>query len=1765
MVQTRNQVRMDPTATTDTHDSGHHALPEAQTSLTAAGNVHEPLHHDERAPSPTATVASSHDSISTLRRQQLLALQLEAAERAAEVQQQLIRQRLQLQTEALEAMDDDEIIALPAVNIITPPCGTALTRDDVMTVPSISVLQPTTSATPPKTTISASRGEYPDKTSTSPEDNISKFLARQTSKELPHFSGDPEDWPMFYSQFLSTTRLCKYSDDENIARLARCLKGKARDAVYALLVSSTNLNKIIDTLLLRFGRPEYLIDIMLAKIRNMRDIKHDDISSLIDFATNVQNACATMSSSNQTGHLSNPTVIKEVTNKLPSVLKYQWSFYVSENNISTVTLVELSEWLMKVASSVARVAPMPSKANVTSITKIDKASVYNKNIKHNILSTEKTKTQCPMCQNAHFLVDCPEFIELSINEKWHFVTNKKLCFCCLRHRHQIKNCRQKRKCTLCDRLHHSLLHAEPQAATSATATVNYVSDTSVLLKVARVIVSGPAGDVETLALLDEGASISLIDSSLAQRIGATGRNSPLRLQGASGMTTTETNSQCVSFSIRGFKRDSNHVISNVRTVNCLSLPVYKCNYNRLFCKYDYLKNIVNINDFVTTSERPLLLIGTDNIDLIVTRQVFQGPKTAPIVSLTKLGYVIHGRLSSMTPNDVTVLHMCACSEINDLIKQYFSIEFFETKTSCDTPRSREDLRALEIMNSTTRLIDNRWETGLLWKDEQQALPDSYDLAYKRLNSIKQKMNKLPELATYYRSKITEYLDKGYISKLTDQEKTLTTNKTWYLPHFAVLNPNKSKLRLVFDCAAKSKGKSLNDFLLSGPDFLTSLPGVLIGFRRKKVALMGDIQEMFHRVFIRQEDRQAQRLLWEEDTYVMNVMTFGAVCSPSSAQYIKNLNARRFETTHPKAVKEIIEHHYVDDWICSIDSLDEAKGLVNDVIRIHSSGGFNMRNFMSNSIELLRHLPADKLTDAGHKMLSDVTDEKLERVLGVMWDPDSDEFKFKLNLYKIENDIKTGMKTPTKREVLKVVMSVFDPLGFLLFNTIKIRILLQDIWKSKIGWDDQIESCHFIRWQNWLRSLDILKELRVPRWMGNDNCDKEGPFELHIFCDASSRAFTSVAYLRRKTTNNLWHVSFIIARARVAPLKVLSIPRLELQAAVLGARLSDFIKRYIDINKTYFWTDSKTVLCWLRSEVGRFKAFVAHRVSEVAELTNISDWRWVSTEHNAADDATRETIIDDSNRWINGPEFLRFREEFWPTDNNDELTLDPNDNEVKLVCPLTADTGDDLPDDTRFSLYWRLIRSTAWTRRFIYNLRTRDRQLNELTAHEITTAELLWIKESQRRKYKTDIDCIIRMQCVDKDSSLKQLTPFLDKDGILRVCGRLNLSNIDYDTKHPIILHAKDNFTQLLIDQYHRDAAHVGREQVLNRLRQRYWIVNGRNAVKNAWNRCQLCKNRRARPTPALMGQLPDVRIQPKGRAFTYTGLDYFGPMTVKVGRRLEKRYGALFTCMTVRAVHIELVHDLTTNSAILALRRFIARRGCPKEMWSDNAMTFKGAANELSQSVAAIDRDELLRFASVRKMTWKFTVPTAAHAGGCWERLIRSVKTALMTTLKTKTPNDQTLQTLLTETEIIINSRPLTYVPLDHADDTPLTPNDFLLSKTDWVDNPTGTYDEGDLLRRTWRESQRLADLTWKRWLREYLPSLTRRDKWYRLTTPLALGDLVVIADERLPRSLWPRGVIDKTYPGKDGQVRVADVRTGQGLYRRPVTRLCKLDVLTST
>ncbi|XP_055615129.1 uncharacterized protein LOC129761435 [Toxorhynchites rutilus septentrionalis] len=914
----------------------------------------------------------------------------------------------------------------------------------------------------------------------------------------------------------------------------------------------------------------------------------------------------------------------------------------------------------------------------------------------------------------------------------------------------------------------------------------------------------------------------------------------------------------------------------------------------------------------------------------------------------------------------------------------------------------------------------------------------------------------------------------YIEKLTESQLSEEFPRVWYLPIFPVINPNKpGKLRIVWDAAAKVAGTSLNSVLLTGPDQLTSLPSVLHRFREFRVAITGDIREMFHQVMVNRIDQQCQRFLWRDG------------------------NQDRSEESDEEAIK-----------------------LAKDVRYVHNEGGFEIRNWLSNSKRVLRELEAEP----GEKSFNLSSELGTEKVLGLWWCTSSDMFTFKLSP-RINADLLRGLIVPTKRQILSTLMMIYDPLGLLANFLMFLKILLQEIWRSGVGWDDHIKSEQFKKWLIWLRVLPLVDSVSVPRM--NTSCGERNNIQLHVFVDASENGFAAVAYLRFEE-DGVVECALVGAKTRVAPLRFISIPRLELQAAVIGARLANHILKShkLQPRQRFFWSDSRDVLCWLNSNHRKYSQFVAVRISEMLELTEPNEWNWIPSKLNVADDATKWQKLPDlspSSRWFRGPEFLWKSKQHWPVlpSNNNHSTETPEEKRPYVFHHFAERTMFRWED---FSSWKRLLHHVAFVKCFPANLLRKLAKKSivtgALTQEELKNAELFIIKIVQEAEFSSEIEKLKKPNPVPwknvlpKSSKLYGLSPFIDNDGLLRMKGRIDACEfVGECTKYPILLPRCHSTTDLIIFDIHQRYCHINHQTTLNDIRRRFYVPKLRSAYKRVQAACQYCKNRKAKPAVPEMSVLPPMRLKPFCRPFSYIGIDYFGPMYAVVGRRTEKRWGVLITCLTVRVIHLEVAHSLTTDSCILAIRNFIARRGVPLEIISDRGTNFIGANRELKEALQQMNQNKLMEHFVTTDTKWSFNPPASPHFGGAWERLVQSVKKALTHLQITRNPTDELLRNMLAEVELIVNSRPLTELPLDDELSSPLTPNHFLLGSSNGSKSLVIFNDSSYTLNHTWRMSQVYANRFWERWVAEYLPTLTRRTKWFSQVKPIETGDIVILVD----------------------------------------------------
>ncbi|XP_071948930.1 uncharacterized protein [Antedon mediterranea] len=645
---------------------------------------------------------------------------------------------------------------------------------------------------------------------------------------------------------------------------------------------------------------------------------------------------------------------------------------------------------------------------------------------------------------------------------------------------------------------------------------------------------------------------------------------------------------------------------------------------------------------------------------------------------------------------------------------------------------------------------------------------------------------------------------------------------------------------------------------------------------------------------------------------------------------------------------------LDDCLKSVDSEETAIELAKGLKNLLTRGGFNLTKWVSNSNQLV-----STLTDSGQNASTSLFGGEQQRALGVHWFVKQDALGYVISPKK---------QPSTRRGILSVVASVYDPLGLITPFILKAKLLLRELCLIGCKWDEPIPVELQIKWHEWLKELQSLDKLNIRR------CYKPSDFgnvtyrELHHFGDASYTSYGAASYLYQKDECGNVCGTLVTAKSRLAPVKTQTIPRLELQAAVLASRLDRIIREElheIKIDRTVCWTDSTCVLRYLNNEETRFKTFVGNRVTTILNQTTKEQWRHVSSAQNPADLASRGMSAEDmmtSEMWFTGPSFLMEDESEWPQMPTDFNTI-VEDPEVKTVNAVTVKLNDDRINDliNRFSSWTKLIKVFAWILRWRRRVKNKGTNINSfISVDEWKNAETVIFRYIQNQALHSEVNHLQTNQQVKKGSSLIKLDPIV-MNGLMRVGGRLKRSEISDAAKHQIILPKNHHVTLLSLRHYHAISGHSGVEHTLAAIRQRFWPIGGRVNLKSVVRRCVKCRKNTAPVMQQKMSDLPADRVK-STPPFTNIGVDCFGPFYVRQGRSSVKRYGIIFTCLTVRAVHLELSSSLDTTSFINALRRFIARRGTPVEIRSDNGGNFVKRNKELKAAIELWNQDQIHQY-----------------------------------------------------------------------------------------------------------------------------------------------------------------------------------------------------------
>ncbi|XP_055614898.1 uncharacterized protein LOC129761208 [Toxorhynchites rutilus septentrionalis] len=823
------------------------------------------------------------------------------------------------------------------------------------------------------------------------------------------------------------------------------------------------------------------------------------------------------------------------------------------------------------------------------------------------------------------------------------------------------------------------------------------------------------------------------------------------------------------------------------------------------------------------------------------------------------------------------------------------------------------------------------------------------------------------------------------------------------------------------------------------------------------------------------------------------------------------------------------------------------------------GGFQLRKWSSSHREVLRDLPPELIENATKLNLEP---ENHIKTLGIIWETESDQLGI---------DVKATLNHDpwTKRKIFSAIAQLYDPLGIISPVIMWAKIRMQHLWAAALGWEDPIQDTVGASWNEFYEQLPFLKEFRVSRFLFTT---PRSSIQFHVFSDTSEAGYGACIYARSTSKEGTTKIEIIASKSRVAPIKRLSLPRLELCAALLGAKLYARVSAALRMegNPCWFWSDSTVTLHWIKSPPNTWQTFVGNRTSEIQSLTHGRYWNHVKGSDNPADYVSRGMLPADFlviKSWRFGPDWLTMEENDWPK-HDDTNPPSEEDLERRKTVAVVQTSIEIFFLFHRYSSFTNLVRITAFVLRFcrLYRRKKSQLKLQEfLTVHELKVAKETLVKCAQQEQFADELKTLKTNNMVSLKSSIKLLHPFLDENGIIRVGGRLQRSNETYITKHPMIIPNNHPPSRLIAVYFHALCLHSGPRMTLATIRREFWPINGTKLANNVCRKCPKCFRISQTPITQPVGQLPKTRTIPS-RPFSITGVDYCGPIYLKPTHRRaasRKAYIAVFVCFSTKAVHLELVCDLTTEAFIAALRRFVARRGLPMEVHSDNGTNFVGAKNILNELYNTMNSkkhlDTVTHECSSRGITWNFIPPRTPNFGGLWEAAVKTAKTSLTKTIGTTQLSFEDFSTVLTQIEANMNSRPLTPLSEDPGEYDVLTPSHFLIG-TPLNSMPDPDYSHTPINRlRHYQQLQKLIQDHWIRWRKEYLSELNNQRKRTSLPIDIRVGQMILVQDENKPSIAWPLGRIESTHPGEDGVVRVVTIKTANGSYKRPVSKIFPL------
>lgn len=1569
------------------------------------------------------------------------------------------------------------------------------------------------------------------------------------------------DWEISFNSYVEDKGL---TDNEKLNHLRKYL-GEDPSKIVShcyLLKGGGGYLKAREQLKKWYGSKIRITETFRNKLENWPEIGRDDNTGLRDYSMFLLQCQTAMEELDGMLSLNDYKENKKMTSKLPFWARNKWGDIVSKREKTDGNFPLFHEFVEFVDDlATTRSHPIFEQAGKAEKSNSKGKYTQNRSNHHNkthsagkSYSTGYTQADtfsCLYCGRFnHKAAECRELGKQPYAEKQAFIYDEKLCYSCLEGKHFSRECQRPSKCLICNESHPTALHrkqrpeslpkpnlVEKQGKNHSTQSKRVGSCFLSMVVPVYVKRGGSSKEVLTYAALDTQSDLTFISKGTAQLLeNQKQKKERLRLSTLHGTTSEVRN--VYQLSIRGY--------NTTEQLNVKAYEQRKLSYNaeqipaeNHTAQFEHLRPIRGL--IPPLLDLPVgLLIGLDCAEAFIQQETIVGGRSEPFAVKTLLGWTLCGGRPTDGPKTSNRIQV---EDVEDILRDNHK----------DGVLSQTDIRFIEIMKDQTTIDQQGHVEMPLPFSKRPSLPDNKEAVMKRFHGLEKRFKKDHTYEKHYKQFMADIIEAGDAELIPEGEEIM--GEIWYIPHFGVYHPRKpGKIRVVFDCSAEFAGENLNHYLLQGPDLLNNLTGVLCRFRRHPIAITSDIQKMFHQFKLKPSDRNYLRFLWYDahgnvTSYRMCVHLFGATSSPGCASYGLRKLADDNVSICQEASQFLKDDVYMDDGLLSVETVEEGKQLIEGARAICAKGNLRLHKFLSNNREILSSIPKSEQADSTEGL--DLSHDELPTTstLGLKWNPETDKFFFSS---RQEN------KPRTRRGVMSVIAQVFDPLGLLSPFILQGRLVQQEVCSRGLEMDEVIGDDLKLRWENWTKQLQNLESVQIDRCVKPRYIAKATRTELHHFCDGSSTGYGACSYIRHIDEAGQVHCALLMGKARVVPKNPMTIPRVELQAALTAARMSSMLKDElkVDVDSETFWTDSKVVLGYLNNDAKRFKIFVANRVAEIHSLSDRAQWHYVNTADNVADITSRGCDIKQlmKSQWFRGPDFLWNQGPITDPDSTvypHELSI--TDAEIKHVkMNRTSKTGTWTQITGRFSSWSRLIKAVAQLKSCI---RQRKWRFQHSDTSILEDAEKFVLQKVQEEYFVEEFRSLGDEKPISNNSPIKALDPIL-QDGIIKVGGRARHSpNLTQKEIHPIIIPKGSILSKLIVGHFHGKTFHQGRSTTQALIRSAgFWIVGSSKAVCDYIHNCTTCRKLRRPSEGQKMADLPADRLEPSP-PFTHIGVDTFGPFHVKDRRSELKRYGLVITCLYSRAIHIEMMDDLSTDEFINALRRLISVRGSVRVIRCDNGTNFIGAENALK---AELKSAPLKPFTDEQQITFKFNPPNSSHFGGVWERQIRTIRSVLNGIMLTRKHRltSSTLRTVFCEITTIINSRPISVEDLNDPFATVITPNHLLTMKGPDGLAPAGDFNDETYSRHQWKRAQEIADTFWKTWKSQYLTNIMIRQKWRDKKSNLKQWDIVLSVDDNLPRLEWRLGRVKDVKTSNDGLIRSVTVETQSTVLTRPIHKL---------